>query len=140
MNERFLLDTNALSEPTRPRPDPIFVQQFRTHAVESATAAPVLHELLFGCRRLPPSHRRTDIEHYIRDVVLGTMLVLPYDELAAQWHANERVRLTSIGLTPPYVDGQIAAIAATRGLTLVTANVADFQHFAGLTVVDWRSS
>jgi predicted nucleic acid-binding protein len=28
-------------------------------------------------------------------------------------------------------------VAAARGLILVTANVTDFQHFAGLTVVDW---
>jgi len=46
--------------------------------------------------------------------------------------------LAAAGLTPPHVDGQIAAITATRGLTLVTADLADFQHFAGLTVVDWR--
>ena len=140
MNERFLLDTNALSEPTRPHPAPNFLQHFRAHTGECATAAPVLHEMLFGCRRLPASRRRTDLDTYIREVVQATMRVLPYDDDAADWHANERVRLTNIGLTPPYVDGQIAAIAATRGLTLVTANVADFQHFAGLAVVDWRSS
>jgi predicted nucleic acid-binding protein len=44
----------------------------------------------------------------------------------------------TIGRTPPFVDGQIAAIAVTRGLILVTNNVRDFQHFSGLVVVDWR--
>lgn len=92
MTERFLLDTNALSELIRPTPDPVFLQHFRTHAAESATAAPVLHELLYGCRRLPPSRRRTVIERYIREVVLTTIPVLPYDEAAAEWHADERVR------------------------------------------------
>jgi tRNA(fMet)-specific endonuclease VapC len=66
------------------------------------------------------------------------MPILPYDQEAADWHAAERVRLAGIRRTPPFIDGQIAAVAATRGLILVTANVADFQHFAGLPIVDWR--
>jgi tRNA(fMet)-specific endonuclease VapC len=102
------------------------------------TAAPAFSESSFGCLRLPPSPRRTQIQLSIHDVVLATMPVLPYDPAAAEWHAAERARLTATGRTPPFVDGQIAAIAVTRGLILVTANVADFQHFAGLTVVDWR--
>ena len=93
MNERFFFDTNALSEPLRPAPSPAFLNRFRAHAHEIATAAPVLHELMFGARRLPPSRRRNTIEHYIRDVVLVTLPVLSYDAMAAQWHADERARL-----------------------------------------------
>jgi predicted nucleic acid-binding protein len=37
------------------------------------------------------------------------------------------------------VDGQIAAIASTNGLTLATINVADFANFTDLTIQDWRS-
>jgi predicted nucleic acid-binding protein len=35
------------------------------------------------------------------------------------------------------VDGQIAAIAHSQSLTLVTANTEDFRHFAELGLVDW---
>jgi len=65
--------------------------------------------------------------------------VLPYDERAANWHAAERARLAGIGLTPPFVDGQIAAIARANDLTLVTANQADYAGFQGLEVVAWHS-
>jgi tRNA(fMet)-specific endonuclease VapC len=138
VNERFLLDTNALSEPMQRTPNLKFLARFRAHAGEMATAAPAFHEMLFGCLRLPPSHRRTEIQAFIQAVVIATIPILPYDQTAAEWHAIERVRLTAIGRTPPLADGQIAAVAATRGLILVTANVSDFQHFAGLTVVHWR--
>jgi predicted nucleic acid-binding protein len=37
------------------------------------------------------------------------------------------------------VDGQIAAIACTQGLTLVTANVEDFRSFADPVTTDWSS-
>ena len=51
------------------------------------------------------------------------------DGEAALWHAEERARLTAQGRTPSYVDGQIAAIAKTNDLTLVTRNTSDFVRF-----------
>jgi tRNA(fMet)-specific endonuclease VapC len=63
--------------------------------------------------------------------------VLPYDQRAASWHAAERARLEHAGRTPPFVDGQIASIAATCGLTLVTVNPADFVSFLGLATLNW---
>jgi len=138
VNERFLLDTNALSEPIRPTPSPAFVSRAKQHQYEIATAAPAFSEMYFGYLRLPLSRRRSQLEQYIQDAILPLVPILPYDATAAEWHATERARLTAIGLTPPFVDGQIAAVAATRGLILVTANVAGFEHFAGLTIIDWR--
>jgi tRNA(fMet)-specific endonuclease VapC len=46
--------------------------------------------------------------------------------------------LASIGLTPPFSDGQIAAIAAVNDLILVTFNIQDFADFAGLELATWR--
>jgi tRNA(fMet)-specific endonuclease VapC len=108
------------------------------HRDEIATGTPVWHELLFGLQRLAPSNRRQEIERYFDQSIRQVMPILAYDLAAAEWHALERARLVGIGRTPPYLDGQIAAIAAVSDLTLVTFNVADFQHFAGLRVEDWR--
>jgi tRNA(fMet)-specific endonuclease VapC len=70
---------------------------------------------------------------------LISLLLLPYDAQAAQCHALERARLMSLGKTPPFIDGQIASIARTQNLTLVTFNIADFAGFEGLTVTDWQT-
>jgi tRNA(fMet)-specific endonuclease VapC len=136
---RYLLDANVISEIIRPRPDESVRERLTRHQGEVATAAPVWQEMLFGARRLPPSRRRRNIERYLAEVVRGTMPILPYDAAAADWHAAKRARLVSIGRTPPFVDGQIAAIAATNDLVLVTANIADFAGFSGLMVEDWSS-
>lgn len=72
-------------------------------------------------------------------VVVERLETLKGDTATAEWHGAERARLVSIGRTPPHLDGQIASIAATNGLILVTFNLADFQHFRGLQVEDWRS-
>ncbi|MEA3360272.1 MAG: VapC toxin family PIN domain ribonuclease, partial [Thermodesulfobacteriota bacterium] len=66
------------------------------------------------------------------------MLILPYDDRAAEWHAKERARLSAKGATPSFVDGQIAAIASVNGLVLVTRNVDDFKTFLDLKLENWH--
>jgi tRNA(fMet)-specific endonuclease VapC len=138
MTLRYLLDTNVISEPLRPQPNAHTVTRIRQHQGEIAIATVVWHELWFGCGRLPISSRRTAIEYYLSQVVGATIPVLPYHEAAARWHAQERARLIAVGRTPPCADGQIAAIAHSYQLTLVTFNTADYADFAGLVVEDWR--
>ena len=119
---KYLLDTNIVSEPLRPAPNPKVMARLKRHSGELAIASLVWHELWFGCQRLPASTKRTVIEKYLNEVVAVSMAILPYDQAAAEWHAAERARLTAIGQTPPFVDGQIMAIAQTNGLILVTLN------------------
>lgn len=138
VGSRYLLDTNVLSEPLRLRPNVGVLERLRAHEAVSVTAAQVWHELLFGVQRLPPSRQRRSMERYYSDMVRARMPILPFDAAAAEWYAAERARLVGIGRTPPYLDGQIAAIAAINGLTLVTANLTDFASFNGLQVEDWR--
>lgn len=137
MSLLYLLDTNVISEPLRPAPNARVMRRLRAHEAEVAIPAPVWHELRFGSARLPRSQRRTAIERYLADVVLPNFPVIEYDQQAADWHAVERARLAALGRTPPFVDGQIAAISRVRGLTLVTANSLDFSDFEGLRVRNW---
>ena len=139
MSTRYLLDTNVLSERPRLQPNPAVVRRVVEHEDEMATAAPVWHEMLWGVRRMPASRRREALERYLFDVVAATLPILPYDGPAADWHARERARLLALGRTPSFVDGQIASIAATNNLVLVTANGDDFRDFEGMRIEDWRN-
>ncbi|MBX3002174.1 MAG: type II toxin-antitoxin system VapC family toxin [Caldilineaceae bacterium] len=139
MSILYLLDTNVLSEPLRQRPNALIIQRFQEYQNRLATATVVWHELLYGISRLPASKRRSQIEAYCETVVLPTIPILPYDARAARWHAEERARLGATGLTPSFVDSQIAAIAATNGLAIVTFNTADYKNFATLEVLDWST-
>jgi tRNA(fMet)-specific endonuclease VapC len=133
----FLLDTNAISEPLRPVPNENLLARIREHEGRLAIPSVVWHELLYGMARLPNSRRRTAIEQYLFEVVRPAIPILPYDEGAARWHATERARLAALGRPPSFADGQIAAIAMTAGLTLVTSNTADFTPFGGVEIVNW---
>jgi tRNA(fMet)-specific endonuclease VapC len=134
---RYLLDTNVLSEPVRPSPNPRVIQHLQEHQEEIATATVVWHELIYGYSRLPFSKRRTQIEEYCEKVVLPTVVILPYDARAARWHAHERARLERLGRRPPFIDSQIAAIAATNNLAIVTFNTSDYENFESLDILDW---
>ncbi|MFL5804377.1 MAG: type II toxin-antitoxin system VapC family toxin [Roseiflexaceae bacterium] len=138
MSIRFLLDTNIISEPLRPTPSQKILEHLQSHQDEIAIAAVVWHELWFGCARLPVSARRTAIECYLDEVVAVSIPILPYDRRAAAWHAAERARLAGVGRSPPFADGQIAAIAKANDLTLVTINLTDYAAFQALRLTDWQ--
>lgn len=137
MSLKYLLDTNVISEPLRPKPAHGVIRRLRRHTAEVAISSVVWHELRFGAERLPNSRRREAIEKYLEHVV-STMPILDYDRAAAEWHAQERARLATRGETPPFADGQIAAITRVNNLILVTFNEVDFRSFQGLRVLSWR--
>lgn len=137
MSLRFLLDTNIVSEARRPRPNASIVAHLLEFEAEVAIAAPTWHELWFGCYRLPISAKRASLDFYLTTAIAGVIPILPYDDRAAEWQARERARLTALGKTPGFVDAQIAAVAVTNDLALVTLNAADYRDFAGLTLLDW---
>lgn len=139
MSLRYLLDTSVISAVIAKEPDARIVKRLELHAHESAIAAPVLHELTYGCERLEPGKRRTAIEAFVNDVVLRSFPVLPYDEAAAVWHGQERALLERSGKMAPFADGQIASVARVHDLVLVTSNVKDFKRFRELRVESWAS-
>jgi tRNA(fMet)-specific endonuclease VapC len=135
---KVLLDTNALAEAVRPRPNARFLTRLRANEAKLAIAAVTLHEALYGVERLPDGKRKELLREYLREVVMK-LPALAYDAKAAEWHARERVRLEAAGRPMRYADGQIAAIAVVNGLTLVTSNVRDFERIDALRVENWMA-
>lgn len=133
----YLLDTNILSEPAKAKPDPNVMECLERHEGCYCTAATVWHELRFGCERLPPSKLRQRLETYLRSLLDSELTILPFEQKAAEWLAGERARLMRQGYVPAYADGEIAAIAATNQLVLVTRNSRDFERFDNLRVDNW---
>ncbi len=138
MSLLYLLDTNILSEPTRKSPDTRVIKKLTQYQYQIALPAPVYYELLTGCRRLPTSKLRNKLESYLNGFI-NTLPILSYDEKAANWHSAEQVRLSNEGLSPAFIDTQIAAIAASNRLIMITRNVNDFQNFADLKIENWFS-
>jgi tRNA(fMet)-specific endonuclease VapC len=133
---RYLLDTNMVSEVIRETPDPRVLERFAAAAATVSTAAPAWYELDVGRHMLPAGKRRRALDAAL-ERVFALLDILPYDGAAAIWHAEQHARLVRLGRTPSYLDAQIAAVAATNNLVLVTRNVRDFRGFEGLDIESW---
>ena len=134
---RYLLDTNIISEPARPEPTEKVVERLEAHGGEVALPSVVWHELVYGVERMDGGRRQEYLAQYLNEVVRPAMPIIAYDAAAAQWHGEARAAFEAQGLSRPFVDGQIAAIAATRDLVLVTRNTSDFEFYEELHVANW---
>ena len=113
------------------------MNRLEAHTGELGTASVVWSELVYGAERMPRGRRRATVEGFLTALRQSDLQVLPYDQAAADWQGRERARLEAAGVPRPFVDSQIAAVAWRHGVTLVTRNVSDFQHFQGLRVENW---
>jgi tRNA(fMet)-specific endonuclease VapC len=109
----------------------------KKHGKETCTASLVIHEMYYGMHKLDTGRVKHNLQRYLRMLKEQALVVLSYDQDSAEWHAQERARLAAAGKTPAFVDGQIAAIACTQRLILVTRNTSDFGGFKGLEMENW---
>lgn len=136
---RVLLDTNVLSEPMRQSPHPGVMAQLQSAEHVLHTASTVIHELSYGIARLPAGRRQQRFKAYLETLLESGLVILPYDSKAALWHGEQRARLEAAGQTSSFADGQVAAIAASHHLVLITRNTKDCAGFEGLAVQNWFS-
>ena len=137
MGVKYLLDTNILSELCKNEPSSNVVKLVERYSDRCTTASLVIHEINFGINRLPKSALKRDLQLFLKQIENYQFIVLPYDNLSAIHHAKERARLSKAGLTPSFVDGQIASIAIVNNLTIVTRNISDFKYFENLEIENW---
>lgn len=133
----FLVDTNTFCEAAKPEPNRRVLSRLVSRQFDWATSATAWEEFVAGIGALPRSERRNKLEAYRESLLDAGLDVLPFDRAAAEWMGAERARLAKRGVTPAYRDAQIAAVAATHKLIVVTRNVDDFRSFSGVRVQNW---
>lgn len=133
----ILLDTNVVSETMRAAPEPRVVAWLDAQLVETLHLSAIsLAELLLGVAVLPDGKRKAQLEMQLsRAAALFGQRVLPFDGNAAAAYAAIVSRARQSGRAIGVADGQIAAIAASKGLTVATRDVAPFEA-AGVPVIN----
>jgi predicted nucleic acid-binding protein len=132
----IVLDTNVISELARPTPSVqvlAWVDAQDGVAITATTAA----ELLHGVARLPDGARKSGLADAIREMLEGPLRdgVFAFDRDAASHYAEIVAARETAGRPISIADAQIAAICRSRGATLGTRNVRDFES-VGITVVN----
>lgn len=134
----IILDTNVLSELLVPSPSIAVVGWLAAQPVLSVfTTAVSEAEILYGLALLPEGRRRRDLEQAIRPIFDEDLhgRVLPFDRGAAEIYATLAADRRRAGRPVSQFDAQIAAIALSRGASLATRNVSDFDGI-GLDIVN----
>ena len=135
---RYLLDTNVISDPLKPRPSDSLLAWLDDQADEDLfTSSLNLAEIWSGVLELPVSRRRREMETWFtgprgpQAFFRGRLLV--FDENAALvWgrHMSDGVKA---GRPRSPVDMIVAAVAEANDCILVTDNE---KHFAGLKFIN----
>ncbi|MHB1773992.1 MAG: PIN domain-containing protein [Acidimicrobiales bacterium] len=125
----FLLDTNVVSEWTKPRPNPGVVEWLgQVDEDEVFLSVVTFAELRHGIERLPISTRRRQLDEWLRNelpVRFEARIIGVDGAIADEW-GRLVARREGRGRPIQAMDALIAATAQVHGLTLVTRNTVDF--------------
>jgi len=138
----ILLDTNVVSEPLRPAPDPRVVEWIDAQALETLfLSAVTVAELRAGVALLPAGKRRASLQDSLEMRVLPLFAgrVLPFDLGCTQAYAELLAKARAAGLAIASADGYIAAIAAANGLAVATRDTRPFEAAGTAVINPWQA-
>ena len=130
---RYMLDTNICSYILKNHPAAV-KQKFEEAGTENiCISSIVLAELYYGAAKHP---KGVVIRREINDFV-SRLVVLPWDEVAADHYGAIRAALEKAGTLVGAMDMLIAAHAKSCGATLVSNNLREFDRIKGLKSANW---
>lgn len=133
---RFLVDTNILSDATKPQRKINVTRWTQEHIDECCVSSVSIGELSFGIDALPDGRRKAGLQQWFTDVRIELHgRVVPFDEDAAIVWGEFRAELKANGIVLPLADSMIAATAKLHSLTVATRNERDFA-LAGVPTVN----
>lgn len=136
----YLVDTNVLSELTKPTPAPqveAFLRESKDRVFVSVFS---IGEIRKGIASLPPSNRRVILEDWLDNEIMPWLgdRVLPVTLAIAERWGELSAQLKAKGRSRPVVDAVLAATAFKHDLVLVTRNIADYEDLGVAIFNPWE--
>jgi toxin FitB len=125
----IVLDTNVLSETLRPKPAASVSRWMRVQPSTTVFTTTICEaEIFYGLALMPAGRQRAALEQVVADIfeIEFSDRILPFDSAAARAFAEIAAIRRGLGRPIGEFDGQIAAIAYSRGAAVATRNVGDF--------------
>ncbi|MEF2279010.1 type II toxin-antitoxin system VapC family toxin [Deinococcus sp. YIM 134068] len=136
----YLLDTNIVSETSKPRPNLGVIAWLENVSIrDTALSVVTLGEIERGLLNTPDPTRRQRLEAWYRQDLLpqfaGQVLDVTHPVMTEWARLVQAAR--SAGQTPGTLDALIAATASAHGLIVVTRNIKDFAPLGVPTLNIW---
>lgn len=139
----IVLDTNVVSELMRRSPDSAVETWAAGYALEELFFSAVGEaELRYGAAIMPAGRRRETLASDIESMLRASFenRILPFDSAAARAYAEIAAACRAAGRPVSQPDGQIAAIAHSRGMAVATRNIRDFEAMGIALINPWTSA
>ena len=136
----FLLDTNVVSERTKPRPNAGVVEWLaRVEEEEAFLSVVTFAELRHSIERLPAGEPRRRLDEWLRNELalrFEGRIIRVDGAIADEW-GRVIARGEARGRPMSAMDALIAATAQVHALNVVTRNAADFQSSVKNVLNPW---
>ena len=138
----IILDTNVISEVTKPGPSPSVLAWFDRQAEDALYLTTVtIAEFSAGVHKLDAGRRRDDLERRLMDTVkLFSERLFPFDLGAALLFGEVQAVARRRGRAIGFQDGLIAAIAVHRKAAVATRDVSPFEAADVEVVNPWTAN
>ncbi len=135
----YLLDTNVISEPKRPRPNERVLRWLTTvDDGETFLSALTIGEMKKGVEKLPSSQSRARVQKYLEKTRRRfSGRILPISEQTFLVWGKMIAELEKQGIARPVLDSFLEATALEHDLILVTRNVRNFKHSSVTILNPW---
>jgi len=131
----YLFDTDAITNILKKKPSKKLVESIsRCSKDEQFISTITVGEIFYGAfKSKNPGHHIGQL----KNILLPSVNVLSFDSSAAFYYGKLRAELEGDGITVSAMDLQIASIAVSNDLILITGNIKHFSRIKILRVEDW---
>lgn len=137
----FLVDTNILSELTRPQPE-VQVENFLRRSKDRVFVSVLsIGEIRKGIAALPMSNKRAMLQDWLDNEIMPWFgqRALPVTLAIAESWGDLAGKMKMAGRPRPVLDSLLGATALTHDLVLVTRNAKDYDGL-GITILNpWEA-
>lgn len=131
----YLFDTDAITNILKKKPSKKLLKNIKSVSKKEGNISTItLGEIIYGAyKSLNPDFHLNNL----KTILLPMVNILPFDSRAAYYYGKIRTDLEVSGKTIAHADIQIASIASSNSLIIITGNMKHFSRIKGLIVKDW---
>jgi tRNA(fMet)-specific endonuclease VapC len=131
----YLFDTDAITNILKKKPSKKLLKNIKSVSKKEGNISTItLGEIIYGAyKSLNPDFHLNNL----KTILLPMVNILPFDSRAAYYYGKIRTDLEVSGKTIAHADIQIASIASSNSLIIITGNMKHFSRINGLIVKDW---